>query len=76
MTEQEQKDIDELKKAVDAKKISTFNYLGAIEQADERHLLTAGYGGKTNAEAMRIIFVAAKKELKRLMDAHLKKYPD
>lgn len=72
----EQKDLDELKEAIKAKKISCYEYMVSLDRADARQLKTSGYTGKTNAEAMQDAFRRSKKEVDKLIAAYVKKYPD
>jgi hypothetical protein len=74
--EQEQVDLDELKTAIQKIKLSTFDYLRDVARWSETDLKHAGYGGKTNAEAMALVHAAALKSIDKLTKDHLKKYPD
>lgn len=76
MTEKEAEAIEILQKKIRDKKISTFEYLVSVSRLDARGLEVSGYRGKSNAQAMEMIVESAKKELEKLVDAHIKQFPD
>jgi hypothetical protein len=76
MTEQEAADLEVMKAAMQKKKLECYSYMESLDRADARQLETSGYGGKTNAEAMQHAFKMFQKDIKKLVDAHVKKYPD
>lgn len=76
MDEQEKKDLDVLSAAVHTQKTACYSYLESLDKADARQLETSGYRGKTNAEAMQHAFRLFQRDIKKLIDAHVKKYPD
>lgn len=76
MTEQEERDLLELRRAIADKEHSTFLYMRVLFVATPTDLKIMGYDGKSNAEAMRLAFERCEGELKRLRAAHIKKYPD
>lgn len=75
-TEEEQKDIEKLKADMQAKKLSTYDYMSSILNYTDRSMEASGYGKFTRAEAIKKILEDSRKDMKKLMDAHLKKYPD
>jgi hypothetical protein len=76
MTEQEQKDLDEMKAAIQKKKLECYAYMESLDKLDARQLVMSGYGNDTNAEAMRDAFHRFQGDIKKLIDKHVKKYPD
>jgi hypothetical protein len=76
MTEQEQADLDVMKAAILGKKLGCYSYMESLDRADARQLECSGYKGKTNAEAMQHAFRMFQQDIKKLIDQHVKKYPD
>ena len=76
MNEQEQKDLDELKAAIQKEKLNTYSYLTSLSSATETELKHSGYGGKTNAEAVYVALKRSLKKIDKLIADHVKRYPD
>lgn len=76
MNVHEQQDIDLLKQKIREEKLSCFEYLKHLDRMTTEQLRSAGYGSKTNAEAMREHFQRVKKNIDKLTEAHIRKYPD
>lgn len=75
MTPEEEKDLKEMKQAILNKKESCFSYLEVLDRAAPDDLIAWGYRC-TNAEAMQKSFRSYQSDIKRLIAAHIKKYPD
>lgn len=75
MNEQEQKDLAELASVSRELKIRLFDYLVHLDRYNEKELEMSGYRNG-NAEAMRKAFQNTQRDIKKLIDNHLKKYPD
>lgn len=73
---QEQRDLEKLRQEIRAKKDACYSYMESLDRADAQQLETSGYKGKTNAEAMQHAFRLFQREIKKLVDAHVRKYPD
>lgn len=76
MTEQESKDLEEMKAKVIEKKLSCFDYLVAVSRYTETDLMHSGYRNKTVAEAQHMILNDAMKIIDKLHKDFIKKYPD
>lgn len=76
MNEQEMKDLEEMKAMIRDKKVSTFDYLTMVSRYNEIDLLHSSYRGKTIAQAMEAIVLSAMKDIKKLTDNYIRKYPD
>lgn len=69
-------DLEVMKAAIVQKKLDCYSYMESLDSADEKQLLHSGYADKTNAEAMQHAFRMYKRDIKKLLDTHVKKYPD
>jgi flagellar biosynthesis/type III secretory pathway chaperone len=76
MNENERQDLELLKQKIREAKLSLFDYLRSLDRMTSEQLRDCGHGGKTNAEAMRDHFKRVQKEIEKLRDAHVRKYPD
>ena len=76
MTEQEQQDLEVLKKKTQELKLTTWDVLRHILRASPSELITYGYRDKTNAEAMKAAFKLQLDRADKLTREYLKKYPD
>ena len=76
MTEQEQKDLDILKAEQIRIKLACFEHLRYIHRYTERDLEISGFRGFSVAEAMKKNFETSQKEIEKLTDAYIRKYPD
>lgn len=73
---EEEQDAADLREAVGRVKIACYDHLRHVERYDARDLETSGYRGKTNAEAMQMIFQKYQKDIDKLKKEFLKKWPD
>lgn len=76
MTEQEQKDVDAMNAAIIQKKLGLFGLLETLDRATPMTLEQMGCKGKTQGEAMQLFYQMAKKEIDKMLKAHVRKYPD
>jgi hypothetical protein len=76
MNEQEQKDIEILKAAIQDVQNTCFRLLTSLNSYDRKSLDMAGYNGKSNAEAMQLAFRDQQKRIEKLNREFLRKYPD
>lgn len=72
----EEKDLVVLRKAIQEKKDSFYSMAETIDRADAHTLETMGHRGETPGEAIHSYFKRYQREIKKLCDAHTKKYPD
>lgn len=76
MSEEELKDLEEMKAEVVKKKLACFDYIEAVTRYNDTDLLHSGYRGKTTAQAIEMILKGYMKDIEKLHKAHIKKYPD
>ena len=76
MNDQEKQDLEILRAAIRREKESTFDFLRTLDRATGHDLLTMGYRGMTNAEAMRRAYHNSQARIEKLTQAHVRKYPD
>lgn len=76
MTENEQKDLETLKTDIQECKLRFYDYALYITRMNPTELEQAGHRNKTVAEALLSVYQNSQKELKKLTDAHIRKYPD
>lgn len=69
-------DLLEFKTKTENLKSDCFSLMNLLNKYDRAALDTAGYTGKTNAEAMQMAFQAKQNQLLKLTREFLKKYPD
>lgn len=74
MTAQEQKDLDEAKAKVQEIKVSAYEYMASALRYTERDFATSGH--KNLQSMLEYILKAREKDIKRIWDAYVKKYPD
>jgi len=74
MTEQESKDLAELKEAIKAEKIACFEYQVALVRMDPKNLIHVGH--KTLESGVMSSVKSSMAKIKKLTDAYVKKYPD
>lgn len=76
MTEQEQRDLNEVNAYVQVKKLNFYEMCKTIQRATPAQLSQMGVGGKTVGEAMQLFYVLCERNIKKALDAHVRKYPD
>lgn len=76
MTSEEQKALDILRENIREKKMALYAMLREIDRSSERELEAMGYRGKTQGEAMQLVFRRFKGEIDSLEKRFLQKFPD
>lgn len=76
MSEQEAIDCEELKRSIASAKQNFYTMCETIERATPEQLKHMGLREKTKAEGMMHYFYSYQKDIKKIMDAHIRKYPD
>ncbi len=75
MTDEEQKDLDKLKADQLAKKLQCYDYLVHLSRCSDTELLHAGHR-KGKPQAILDTVLSFEKDIKKLADAYIRKYPD
>jgi hypothetical protein len=76
MTDQEKADLEAMLARKQEIQNTCFSMLASLDKAGERELETSGCKGLSNAEAMRKFFQIYQRDIKKLIDSHVRKYPD
>jgi signal transduction protein with GAF and PtsI domain len=76
MDDQERQDLEKLQKELQRERISTYDYMSSFLRYTPTDLKHAGYEGKTVADAIKSVLEASRQRIKKMTDAHVKKYPD
>ena len=76
MTDQEFADLNAMKQRIQAIKDNFFNVMRSLDRLSTHELEMSGYGGLSNAEAMRECFQRTLLTIANLHREHTKKYPD
>lgn len=76
MTEQESKDLEKLKADMLTVKVNFYSMCQSLNRADARQLETMGCRNMSSGDAMQHFFKSYERDLKKLQDTHVKKYPD
>lgn len=74
MNEQEQKDLNEAKAKVQEIKVSAYEYMASALRYTEKDFASSGH--KNLHSMLEYILRAREKDIKKIWDAHLKRYPD
>lgn len=75
MTEEEQKDIQQLRADIQQQKVVCFDYMDHLSQLDDRQLALSGHR-KGTAQAVFDTLLSYQKNIEKLRALYLKKYPD
>lgn len=73
---QQQKDLADLNALILKIKLDTFSFMSHVSKMSIEHLNAAGYNGKTNAEAMKIIHDGAVANIEKHLAKFERKYPN
>jgi hypothetical protein len=73
---QEQLDLDTMKAKIQEIELNSFRLLKTLNTLPRVQLDSAGYKGKTNAEAMQMAFRDSLAKIDRVQKEFVKKYPD
>jgi hypothetical protein len=76
MTEQEAKDLEQMKQDISEIKKECFSFLDFLTKATPKQLEESGYRNQTTGDAMLIAFRSFQTRVKLRERAYLVKYPD
>jgi len=76
MTEQESQDLETLKANVLKRQIQFYEYAVYLDRMSTEELTNCGYRNKTNSDAIHSAFKDSQKDIKKLHDSYIRKYPD
>lgn len=72
----EAEDLVVLNAAIQTKQLACFVYLTVLDDASADELMMMGQHDRTNAEAIQAGLRSYRSEIRRLVDQHVRKYPD
>ncbi len=75
MTPEEQSDLDIMKGKIHDIKIQTYDYMRYLARYSEQELLQSGHR-KGNAQALLDTFNKSQRDIQKLQDDFVRKYPD
>lgn len=76
MSPKEKADLEVMRKEIEFKEKTTFNYMRQILRMDRRELDTCGFRNMNTAEALQRTMENAVAHIDRMTKAHVKRYPD